>query len=381
MLAGAVFTVGTLTDSLLHPQEYTPGATASSSTETTVANETISATPEIPVVAHISTPTSVRAVYMSSWVAATPSVREKLLTLIDETEINAVIIDIKDGTGKVSFPLTDPKLSKIGSSDNRIRDISDLIKTLHSKGVYVIGRIATFQDPYYASAHPEVAIRHSDGTLWADRKGELWVDPGAQSFWEYIADTAKASYAMGFDEINFDYIRYPSDGDMSDMILPVSGERYKPGVIASFWSYIGGVMKASGIPSSGDVFGMTTTTTTDLNIGQILEDALLNFDYVAPMVYPSHYPAGFLGFKNPAEHPYEVIKDTVGSGIERAKALGVSPSKIRPWLQDFDMGAEYGPDKVRAQIQALNDLGISSWMLWDPSNVYTKAALKPKGQE
>ena len=148
--------------------------------------------------------------------------------------------------------------------------------------------------------------------------------------------------------------------------------------IRLFYKYLHDQFSPMGIPISGDLFGMTTSVDNDLGIGQLLENALENFDYVAPMVYPSHYPTGFNGYKNPAAVPYEIIKFGMGRGVERAVAASTTPLKLRPWLQDFNMGATYTADLIRAEKKAVYDVGLTSWMMWDPANTYTAAALNPK---
>jgi hypothetical protein len=334
---------------------------------------------------HLATPEPLKAIYMSSWVAATPSIREKLVKLIDDTEINAIVIDIKDATGMIAFAVEDPELQKVGSADRRIRDLREFLKLLHEKNIYVIGRVATFQDPYFVKLHPELAVkRASDGGVWKDRKGLSWIDPGSEEAWKYILAIAKESYAAGFDEINFDYIRFPSDGNMKDIAYPWSGTRVKSDVLAGFFAYLSRELKPSGMVISADLFGMTTTAADDLGIGQVLEKALPNFDYIAPMIYPSHYPPGFNGYKNPAAVPYETISYALEGAVAKVAAASttphfrkgtVSPNQIRPWLQDFDLGADYTAAMVRAQITATYDAGLTSWMLWDPSNKYTREAL------
>ncbi len=374
MCAGAIFVAG-FSDS-------SPFAGAFEYARDSSGASILSEQPKTPgntggiAITHIPTPDSVKAIYMSSWVAATPSMREKLVRLIDETEINAVIIDVKDYTGKISFPMDNAEIKRIGSYEKRIPDIVEFIDSLHKKGVYVIGRVAVFQDPYYARLEPKFAVKRSDGALWKDRKGALWLDAGAIPVWEYAIVIAKESYRVGFDEINFDYIRFPSDGNMNDIVFPISGNRPKEEVVREMWQELGWAMKKAGIPSSADVFGMTTTAQDDMNIGQIFEDSLSSFDFSAPMVYPSHYPGDWNGIANPAAHPYEVIKYSIGAAVERAQRASSSQKQIRPWLQDFDLGADYGAKEVRAQIQALDELGVKSWMLWDPSNQYTRGALK-----
>lgn len=359
--------------------------------------------PEVkaPEVAHIPTPKAVKAIYMTSWVAGTQSIRKNVIAIADTTEANAIMIDIKDYTGQISFEVNDPELKKIGSDTRRIADIDELIKQLHEKNIYVIGRVAVFQDPYMVKLHPEWAVkRSSDGGIWQDRKGITWIDAGAKDNWNYIAQIARESYNRGFDEINLDYIRFPSDGNMKDIAFPFSKTTPKPTIMKQFYQYIADALRKDGIVSSADLFGMTTTAHDDMNIGQVLTDALENFDFVAPMVYPSHFPATWNGYANPAAVPYKVIKDSMSSAVQRAKMMGVvtnastTPAelaaaqkanqkyvdKLRPWLQDFNLGATYTVAMVKDQIQATYDVGLNSWMIWDPNNKYTstKGALLPQ---
>lgn len=329
-------------------------------------------------VTHVETPEEVRAIYMTSWVAGTSSMRERLIEIIDETEINAVVIDIKDDTGKISFNIDKEPFKSLGSTENRIPNITEFIARLHEKNVYVIGRIATFQDPYLIKKWPEEAVKTKTDPdkLWRDRKGLGWFDAGSEKVWDYVTKLAEESYAIGFDEINFDYIRFPSDGNMQDIYFPKSEGKNKPEVLESFFKHLNEKLrqKERPIPISADIFGMTTTNTDDLGIGQVLEKALPYFDYICPMVYPSHYPDNWNGYTNPAEKPYEVIYDAMSKAVERAKVMGEDPDKLRPWLQDFNLGAVYTAEMVRAQIKATYDVGLDSWLIWDPKNIYTRKA-------
>lgn len=328
-------------------------------------------------VTHIDTPESVKAIYMSSWVAGNKKLRDNLIKLIDETELNAVVIDIKDYTGRVAFKNEGKLINEYGSIENRIPDIKEFIGTLHDKNIYVIGRISVFQDSYLVHKKPEFAVRNKSGNVWKDRKGVSWLDVGAKPVWEYIAEIGDESYAVGFDELNFDYIRFPSDGDMTDIVYPYSEGKVKSIALKEFFNFIESRYKDKNIPTSADLFGMTTSNTDDLGIGQILEYALEHFDYVAPMVYPSHYPKDFMGFESPASKPYEVIKYTMNMAVKRAINASTTPNKLRPWLQDFSIGrVDYTPEMVRAQINATYDTGLNSWLLWNASNVYSKEALK-----
>jgi len=347
---------------------------------------------------HIDTPASVKGIYMTSWVAGTPSIRQGIIDLIEETELNSIIIDIKDDTGKISFKPDNPDLLALESYEERIPDLKELIESLHKKNIYVIGRVAVFQDPFMTKARPELAVQKNDGSVWKDRKGLSFIDVGAKDHWDYIIMIAKDAYNQGFDEINFDYIRFPSDGQMTDIYFPFSEDvivadpiNGKAKQVKNFFAYLDRSLSDTGMVTSADLFGMTTTNTDDLNIGQILEYAMPYFDYIAPMVYPSHYPKGFYGYQDVNAVPYEIIKISMGKAVERVNAFKAEtasttpnasflprlrPNQMRPWLQDNDYPVHYTPEMVRAQIQATYDVGLNSWMLWDAANTYTRAALE-----
>lgn len=366
------------------------------------AERIIATAEDIPAVRHVPTPKAQKVIYMTSCVAGTPSFRSDLVKLVEETELNSIIIDIKDYSGMLSFFPESEDLKEFVSDRCRAPDMKEFIETLHDKGIYVIGRITVFQDPFYAKLRPDLAVKKaSDGTTWKDNKGISFTDPGAKEVWDHIIAIAKESYAIGFDELNFDYIRFPSDGPMSDIAFTWSGNRKKADVLEGFFKYLSESLKPTGMITSADLFGMTTTNTDDLNIGQVLERAVPYFDYIAPMVYPSHYPANFNGWNNPNKYPYDIVKFSMDAAVKRllatttivallgAEPLSTSttpmvyakeawhPEKLRPWLQDFDYGGNYDIAEVKAQIQATYDAGLSSWMLWAPSNRYTHGALLP----
>lgn len=352
---------------------------------------------------HIKIPEQVKAIYMTSCVVGTKDFRQELVDLIGETELNSIIIDIKDFSGTLSFPTQNEKWkyawdeSKCGTSD-----MKDFISYLHEKDIYVIGRITVFQDPLYTKRHPESAVkRASDGAVWKDHKGLSFIEVGAKDYWAHVVELAKESYELGFDEINFDYVRFPSDGNMEDIYFPHSneiivknGKLGKQLALEEFFKYLDKELRAD-LPAdstqrpiiSADLFGMTTTNSDDLNIGQVQERALPYFDFIAPMVYPSHYPNGFNGWANPNHYPYELIHFVMSEGVKKIENTlsstttpaymkeNVHKDQLRPWIQDFDYGGDYGPVEVREQIQAVYDVGLDSWMIWAPSNRYTREAL------
>jgi hypothetical protein len=329
-------------------------------------------------VTHIETPEKVKALYLSGWVAGSQNFRDSLIKIVDETELNSVVVDIKDSTGRISFSIDDPKIKSIGSSENRIKDIRAFTSLLHSKNIYIIGRISAFQDPYLTKLKPEWAIKKvSDGGVWKDRKGLSFLDPTNKNVHEYLLGVALNSYEVGFDEINFDYIRYPSDGNMKDINYNLKTGRTRADNMEDFFKYISQeIKKNKNIPISADLFGLTTEAIDDMGIGQVWEKAVPYFDFLCPMVYPSHYPSGYANYKKPAMYPYEVINKALSSAVIKTTNANQDISKIRPWLQDFDLGATYTKEMIHAEMKAVYDNNLTSWMLWDPSNKYTPSALK-----
>lgn len=382
-----------------------------------------------PTVDHVPLPEQVKAIYMTSCVVGTPSFRTRLVELVRATEVNSLIIDIKDFSGTLSFPPEhEAWQSAWQQSRCGARDMQAFIQMLHDNGIFVIGRITVFQDPFYTAAHPELAVKRADReTVWKDYKGLSFIDVGAKPYWDHLVELSVDSYNIGFDELNFDYVRYPSDGPMLDISFPqAEASPYgsdKQANLEAFFKYLNEQLddeekfaayrhvntgRASSTPwTSADLFGMTTTNFDDLSIGQVQDRAAPYFDFIAPMVYPSHYPNTFLGLGNPNDYPYKVVNYAMQSGVDRmissttpmqgflhdpimsTNASGTvtftgqytkpvyTADKFRTWIQDFDYGGDYDAADVRAEIQASYDAGVMSWMIWAPSNIYTKAALEP----
>ncbi len=353
--------------------------------------------PEKPVVTHIPTPVPVKAIYMTQCVVGTPSFRADLVKLVDETELNSIIIDIKDFTGGIAFPAPDdPLLKDYRSTKCGAADMKDFVRSLHDKGIYVIGRITVFQDPLQASKYPELAVQKKGGGVWHDHKGLAFIDVGAKAHWDYIVELSRYSYEeIGFDELNYDYIRFPSDGPMDQAVYShsVALGKSKSGALEEFFKYLNEKVKPMGIVTSADLFGYITVHEDDLGIGQLLERALPHFDYIAPMVYPSHYNSGFAGVKNVNSNPYLIVYESMKTAVERTIAtttsvyfLGAVPiastspqlyhkpaydkSKMRPWLQAFDYPVPYTPKMVEDQIRANTDSGLDSYFMWDAANKY-----------
>lgn len=340
-------------------------------------------------------PDVVQAIYMTSYAAGTPSFKDEIVKVIEKTKVNSLVIDLKDYSGYLGYNTDLEKPKEYKAVDLRIRNLNKLIKELHNKDIYLIARVAVFQDPRLAKARPDLAVKDKNGEVWKDRKGLTWVDPNSKEVWDYNAAIAEEAFNRGFDEVNFDYIRFPSDGSgVNNLVYPFwnKNEESKRETIKSFFKFLKERFPEKTI--SGDIFGQATVDREDMGIGQILEDAYDYFDYVAPMIYPSHFENGFIGYKNPAEHPYEVVKYSLDEAVKRleqhellrqrdARNSTTTPEmlldedkravreKLRPWLQDFDLGADYTVLMVKAQMKAVKDAGLEgSWMIWNPKNVY-----------
>lgn len=328
----------------------------------------------IPIEREKNSITVVKGVYLTAYSAGNTKKLDEIIKLIDATELNAVVIDIKDYSGKILYNSRVPLVKKIKTSDNRLGDIKKIIDKLHEHNIYTIARQTVFQDPLLAEKKPEWAIKNKSGGLWHDNKGLAWVDPTRVEVWNYNLAIAKEAIEIGFDEINFDYVRFPSDGNMRQVAYNIKDKK-KYEIMGEFYNFLGEQLAEYPAWISLDMFGfvMEKTGTDDMNIGQRLADAVGAVDYVCPMMYPSHYPAGHLGLKNPAAEPGRVIDNGMKKGaiwFEGARALP------RPWLQAFNIGAVYNAEKIRAQIDAVERYPNAGWLLWNAANRYSAAGLK-----
>ncbi|NQV89820.1 hypothetical protein HQ487_00260 [Candidatus Uhrbacteria bacterium] len=320
----------------------------------------------VEVTSHVLLPEEVRGIYWTA-VTATNARADQLIEYMLETGLNAVVIDVKMDNGQLL----------------EVEDFREVLVRLADAGIYRIARIAVMRDGAFAWDHPSVALRSLGGGYWTDSIGSVWVDPSAQEVSDYAIELGRRFYEAGFDEIQYDYVRFASDGAVNATVYPVYDHREtKVEVMQRFFQTVGGTMHDEGIPVSFDVFGMTFESHHDYNIGQRLADVFPFADWVSPMVYPSHYPDGFKGLGNPALYPYEIVKMALDSGTHLMLGMysGTEEelrSHWRPWLQDFDIGAVYTSTLIEAQIQAARDAGASGWILWNARNVYEPANYLP----
>lgn len=328
---------------------------------------------------------TVKAVYFTSYSASSERKIKELINIASTTEINAVVIDVNNFSGTLAYDSEISAVNEYNLDSQKINNIESLVDRLHENDIYVIARLVVFQNTALAKARPDFALLSSSTKdIWYDSAEQGWLDPASEEARRFIVEVSKEVFSFGFDEVNYDYIRFPSDGNLDDIHFPVWDRKtLKTEVLSNVFSYL-----RSNLPGkklSIDLFGLTTVNRDGLGIGQLLEDAYDSFDVISPMIYPSHYADGSFGIKSPAHKPYEIILVSLVNSVIRIPGInsledyasGQSEVEIRPWLQDFDVGANYGPGEVRDQINATYDaLGDSAgFMLWNSRNEYTWDAL------
>jgi hypothetical protein len=319
-------------------------------------------------------PQAVKGIYLTAWSAGSTRKMDKMLDLLDHTELNAVVIDVRDSGDmyfKTGIPLADESHATMVAVANPVK----LFEKLEKHKVWPIARIACFRDVWVPKKFPALAVQLKDGRVWKDRSGHSWLDPYNKKNWDYIGQTVDFALSLGFPEIQLDYVRFPSEGKSSSQVF--LGRKTYPDpnakpedVISAFAKFIGDKVRAHGAVFSADIFGIISSTKGDEGIGQELEKVAGPFDVISPMVYPSHFAKGEYGIANPDRSPYEILKKSLGDYKKRL------PNKtVRPWLQDFSLQSHYGPEQVRAQMKAARELGYPGFLLWNAGNHYTEGAL------
>jgi hypothetical protein len=323
-----------------------------------------------------------KGLYVSGWAAGTHKL-DNLIELIDQTELNALVIDVKNDSGKVTYDSQLTQVNEFGADSKKmIPDMKRLIADLKHKNIYTIARVVVFKDPYVVSIKPEWALHTKDGGIWRNKHGDSWVDPYNQQAWNYALDVAKEAADYGFDEIQFDYVRFPDNGRAVDQEVDYSNSNgwSKSAAIAQFLKQAKYELNKKGVFVSADVFGLTASVSDDMGIGQTWSDLVSEVDVISPMIYPSHYGSGVYGIEHPDLQPYTIVQHALADGLikneQLAKMGRKSAAGIRPWLQDFTAAwvkphLKYGNEEVQAQIQAAKELGIEEYLLWNPSCTYT----------
>ena len=398
----------------------------------------------------------VKGIYLTAGVAGSEERMDEILKNIQETEVNAVVIDVKDDNGRVTFAMDTPLVQEIEACQIYIEDIDTLMTRLKEMGIYTIARVVAFRDPYLAEKKTEWSLHDANGTVHRDESGLAWVNPYKREVWDYLVEIGKEAGRVGFDEIQFDYIRFATDRTMQNVVFDESDTmgRSKTDIITEFIEYAYTELSQTGVFVSADVFGTIIGSAIDAKaVGQVYEDMAEHLDYICPMIYPSHYGDGNFGLDHPDLYPYETVlgalkvsdrvlsaaargektifreeeqeisENSENHGIfmdevleacldgkrphvlleelekeqelkaqKRQKKLEESgnvqytQAKVRPWLQDFTASylrhfKKYGPEEIRAQIQAVYDAGYEECILWNAANNYTWDGLERVSNE
>jgi hypothetical protein len=286
--------------------------------------------------------------------------------------LNTIQLDVKDETGNVGFTKGAPALALKDGAAQPYYDPQHVVGKIHKAGLYLVGRVVSFEDPITSVAHPELAIHRSDGSIWKTNGGLGWLNPYSRAAWKYDVDVAVAAAKAGFDEIQFDYVRFPSDGDLSIIRYPGAKGQPMKETIAAFLRYAVGRLHPLGVRVSADVFGLSATH--DLGIGQYPAQIGQIVDAVYPMTYPSHYRPGEYNLANPDAAPGTTVMHSLQDF--RAKLEG-GKAMLVPWLQDFSLGRTYSLEDVQAQVKAARFHNAGGFMLWNASGIYTPEALRP----
>ncbi|MCX6381406.1 MAG: putative glycoside hydrolase [Armatimonadetes bacterium] len=341
--------------------------------------------PRAPTVVTVPTPVplppgGLKGIYLSGWVAGTAARFDALVRLVDRTELNAMVIDIKDD-GLVSYDVEVPLAREVKANRKMFgKHLDERLAVMKAHNIFPIARIACFRDTVLAKARPDYAIQTANGKLWLDTSRHGWLNPYKKEVWDYNIDIALDAVKHGFQEVQFDYVRFPSEGDITTLRYPGKPEKsLRREQISAFLQYAKERFKRAGVWFSADVFGLTTRAKNrgDMGIGQTGTNVAEKVDYLCPMIYPSHYNSGEYNLKNPNAEPYRTV--LLSAGDAKQQVDSVKTCKLRPWIQGFSLrGVTYGATQIRAQIKALNELGITEWLIWDSRCKYDEAAFLKK---
>jgi hypothetical protein len=321
-------------------------------------------------------PFTPKALYLSFYGIGSRIIRESALRIIGETELNSLVIDVKGDRGMVSFRSSTPLASSIGAQKIiTVKDIKGLIKSLKEKGIYTIARIVVFKDDLLARARPDMAVKTAGGRIWHDRENLAWIDPSKREAWDYNISLAVEAAQSGFDEIQFDYVRFP-DAPGLRFSVPCTEEN-RVGAVAGFLAEARRRLLPYNVFLAADLFGYVSWNIDDTKIGQKLEEVTPVLDYISPMLYPSGFKFGIPGYRIPVAHSYEIVYLSLKKAQDRTH---LPPLRFRPWLQAFRDYAfdkrQFNGEEIREQINAAEKFGSNGWMLWNPRNIYTTDGLE-----
>lgn len=360
-------------------------ATNESETDEAITEEAVAAggmTDEAIPDAQENTKVSVKGIYVTGPKAGSQSM-DDLISLLDETELNTMVIDVKNDAGEITYQMDFDYAEEMGACTNYIKDMDGLMEKLKEHKIYTIARIVCFKDPVLAANHPEYALTKPGGVPVTDANGLAWVNPCEEGVWEYLTDVALQAAATGFDEIQYDYVRFPigKDADAADYGISMEADTKKD-IITGFLTYASDKLHEQNVVVTADVFG--TIIGSDIDVERVGQDYTLlgkTVDVLSPMVYPSHYGNNVFGYPVPDAEPYGTVHAALSKSVEELATIDEgNRATVRPWLQAFtatwvDGHIPYGGKQIRDQIQAVYDAGYEQWILWNASNRYSPEGL------
>lgn len=334
------------------------------------------APPQVKPPAALGPANAIRGFYVSYFAIGHPESRQRVFELLDQTELNTVVIDLKGEHGWLSYPSQIPMAHEIGAVRPTAKDFQEVIASLKARKVYTIARIVTFKDAPLAKAYPELTVKTGSGAAWQDRDNISWVDPFLKPVWDYNVQIAVEAAQMGFDEIQFDSLRFPTASQAGEpQFSQEISKDSRVAAIAGFLSVARGQLNPLGVKLAAKTFGYTCWRKDDMLIGQDIERMAQYLDVLSPMLYPSTFDNGIPGYKLPIAYPYEVIYESARRAVSRVNWLGCA---VRPWIQDFQDyrfdRRSYGPEEVQAQIKGCFDAGCDGYLAWNPQLKYSNAA-------
>ncbi len=315
-------------------------------------------------------PFHAKALYLTVYGVAVPRIREAAIAAVERNQMNALVIDVKGDRSFIPFPVDLPLAKEVGAQDTiLVKDMKAMVAALKEKNLYLIARIVVFKDNLLATAKPEWAVRTKRGEIFRDRERLRWVDPFRREVWDYNIAVAKIAAELGFDEVQFDYVRFPDNRGVA--FSQPANEDTRTQTITAFLETAHRALQPYNVMVGADIFGYVCWNTNDTDIGQKIGPLVNAVDVVCPMVYPSGYTWGIPNYRNPVKHPYEIVYLSLKRAQERT---GVSPLRFRPWIQAFRDyaygGGDFTEERMAIQIKAARDFGASGFMFWNPRNIY-----------
>lgn len=313
----------------------------------------------------------IRALYLNRFAAQNMRKFRYLLSIADSTEINGFVVDMKDEFG-LNYRSSKPSIRKNEGAYGVVSNVRALVDSMKAHGVAPIARVVAFKDPVAAAGNPAWTIRKEDGSQWLDKEGLAWVSAHNREVWEYNLAVAEELVALGFEEIQWDYVRFPEPyRSLPKQVFP-RATMSKPEALSEFLKLANERLHKVNARNTADIFGLVTTVKGPLEVGQWWEKISPHVDVVLPMVYPSHYPRGSFGVDRPNAEPYKILRTALDTARVRDERLGITKAEhVRPWIQAFSIGLpKYGPEQITAQKQAIYDVGYKGWVLWSPGSHY-----------